>query len=90
LAADELAQEVGDSKAALEARLQRPVDYFAYPNGALNAAVVHQVRQHYKAAVTADTGHVAPHDDPFLFKRVSAAPRTGIAQFAWSLHRSER
>jgi peptidoglycan/xylan/chitin deacetylase (PgdA/CDA1 family) len=48
----EVETEVRDSRKQLEGGLQRPVDFFAYPNGDHDAAAEACVRKHYRGAVT--------------------------------------
>lgn len=88
LGSADLIAEIADSKKRLETRLNRPVDYFCYPNGAVDAGVVSEVRKHYKAAVTVDVGYVDALDDRYLLKRIPASPNMGISSFAWQLHRA--
>lgn len=87
---DDLIAEIAGSKRRLETRLRRPVDYFCYPNGSLNAEVVAEVRKHYRAAVTVEAGYVDDRDDRHLMKRIAASPRLGLSSFAWQLHRFGR
>ncbi len=82
---EELEHEVGASRRELEARLQRPVDLFAYPNGDQNAAVRDCARRHYRVAVTASPSEVGPECDPHLLPREAAPP--GAVRLAWAMHR---
>jgi peptidoglycan/xylan/chitin deacetylase (PgdA/CDA1 family) len=66
------AQEVGDSKKALEYVLGRSADYFAYPGGAYDEKTVDSLRSTgYGAAVTTREGLVKGGDDLFLLHRVN-------------------
>ena len=56
--ADELEVEVRDSRRRLERGLERPVEFFSYPNGDHNADTDACVRRHYRAAVTSSFGWV--------------------------------
>jgi len=51
-----LEAEVGGSKRALEDRLGRAVDLFAYPSGKYDERVRAVVRRHFRAACTTDMG----------------------------------
>jgi peptidoglycan/xylan/chitin deacetylase (PgdA/CDA1 family) len=82
--AQEIETEIAGSRAALEARLQRPVELFAYPNGDQNDEVRNCVRKHYRAAVTTVQTWVPPGCDPFLLPRVDA-PR-GAIRLCWDMH----
>ena len=82
---DELLREVRDSRALLEERLGRPVPLFCYPNGTHDDAVVACVREHYDAAVIADSGFVDADADPHRLQRL--IPGTEITRLAWYLHR---
>lgn len=89
LDAKDLFEEIVGSKNLLESKLQQPCDFFAYPNGSNNAAVVLEVSKHYKAALCAHEGYIAPDDDPYQLKRIVIEPDTGMPQFAWQLHRAD-
>lgn len=82
--AGEIETEIAGSRAAIESRLQRTADLFAYPNGDQNAAVRECVRRHYRAAVTTVQTWVPPACDPCLLPRVDA-PR-GTVRLCWDLH----
>jgi peptidoglycan/xylan/chitin deacetylase (PgdA/CDA1 family) len=81
----QLEREVAESRRTLEARLDRPVNLFAYPNGDHSAAVRDSVRRHYRAAVSVEEGWVGPLCDPHLLPRVSA-PSSAL-KLALLLHR---
>ena len=84
-----LVEEIVASKNALESRLDRPCDLFCYPNGSNNAAVIGEVRKHYKAALCVDEGYVGPADDPYQLKRIAVQPESGMPRFTWQLHRAD-
>ena len=84
LAPEELEREVGESRMALEDRLQRPVELFAYPNGDQNAAVRACARRHYRSAVTALPSEVRSDCDPYLLPREATPP--GAVRLAWAMH----
>lgn len=81
----ELEEEVGGSRRALEEKLGRRVETFAYPNGDADPATVSCVRRHYAAAVTVEEGTFAPGGDPHLMPRVNVPG--SMLRFALSLHR---
>jgi peptidoglycan/xylan/chitin deacetylase (PgdA/CDA1 family) len=81
----ELEREVAQSRRVLEARLDRRVDLFAYPNGDQSAVVRESVRRHYRAAVSVEEGWVGPLCDPYMLPRVSA-PSSAL-RLALLLHR---
>jgi peptidoglycan/xylan/chitin deacetylase (PgdA/CDA1 family) len=85
LSAAAIEAEVSESRRALEARLDRQVDLFAYPNGNVNAATHESVRRNYRAAVTVEEGTVESGCDPHLLPRVSAF--WSALRMALALHR---
>jgi peptidoglycan/xylan/chitin deacetylase (PgdA/CDA1 family) len=76
----ELETEVRDSRKLLERGLQRPVELFAYPNGAHDAAAEASVRKHYRAAVTTVRGWVRGGVDAYRLPRLGAV--RGVLRFA--------
>jgi peptidoglycan/xylan/chitin deacetylase (PgdA/CDA1 family) len=72
--------EVRDSRKLLERGLQRPIEFFAYPNGDHDAAAEAAVRKHYRAAVTVAHGWVRRGADAHRLPRLSA-PR-GVLRLA--------
>jgi peptidoglycan/xylan/chitin deacetylase (PgdA/CDA1 family) len=85
LAEPDLETEIGDSRRVLEAKLQRPVEFFAYPNGSQNTAVHACTKRHYRAAVLAASDPVAPEPDAHLMPR-ECAPE-GVIRLARNLLR---
>ncbi|HET7362774.1 MAG TPA: polysaccharide deacetylase family protein [Burkholderiales bacterium] len=75
LTADETDAELRESRVLIEARLQRPVTLFCYPNGNLNDAALNSARRHYRSAVTVDPGTVPASADPHLLPRFAAHAR---------------
>jgi peptidoglycan/xylan/chitin deacetylase (PgdA/CDA1 family) len=75
--------EVGGSRLVLEEKLQRPVELFAYPNGAQDVDVLACVRRHYRGAVLADSHPVSPAPDPHLMPR--DCPPEGVLRLARTL-----
>lgn len=76
----DLEAEVRDSRRLLERGLQRPVEFFAYPNGDHDAGAEVAVRKHYRAAVTVAHGWVRRGADAHRLPRLSA-PR-GVLRLA--------
>lgn len=87
LDAHDLEREVGESRRLLEARLGRPVEQFAYPNGDLDGNVAQAVRRHYAVAVTVEPRFVEPGADPLRLPRVSM-PWNPL-RLALALHRAK-
>jgi peptidoglycan/xylan/chitin deacetylase (PgdA/CDA1 family) len=85
LAPAEVELEVAGSRRALEARLQRPVELFAYPNGDADEAAIACVRRTYRAAVTVEEGLLAPGCDPHLMPRINVPG--SVLRLALALHR---
>jgi peptidoglycan/xylan/chitin deacetylase (PgdA/CDA1 family) len=82
--AAELETEVRDSRRVLEAGLQRPVEFFAYPDGDISAGIETCVRRHYRAAVTAARGGVRRNVDPVRLPRLFAPQ--GVLKLARRIH----
>jgi peptidoglycan/xylan/chitin deacetylase (PgdA/CDA1 family) len=82
---DEIHREIVESRRVLEERLQRPVDYFCYPNGDYDDKIVSAVRKTYTAAIAVASKAVTPGEDPYRLPRISAA--TDREMLAWRLHR---
>ncbi len=81
----ECRREIVESRAMLEAKLDRTVDLFCYPNGAENSAVVDEVRRTYKCAVSTESGIAGPEADPFRLPRIPAPGDPSL--LAWRLVR---
>ena len=81
----EAEREITGSQRVLEARLQRPVRLFAYPNGDVDRAVHGIVRRYFDGAVSVNEGYVEPGCDPYMLPRV-AFPWSGL-RLARALHR---
>jgi len=68
--------EIAESRRVLEDKLDRPVEFFAYPNGKTNPTVRACVAQHYRAAgatvVAMETGASDMQCDPHMLPRISA------------------
>ena len=87
LEAAEIVREVIDSRAALERKLGREVDLFAYPNGDVNAQTLECVRGHFRAAVSVEQGTVAAGTDLHFLPRIAACSSWGALKLALAMHR---
>jgi peptidoglycan/xylan/chitin deacetylase (PgdA/CDA1 family) len=68
------------SRRALQRHLHRPVQFFAYPAGRVDAQVLPLVaRAGYVLAVTTAPGDVQRADEPFLLHRYEVLDTTGVA-----------
>lgn len=75
LTADETDAELRESRQLLEARLDRPVTLFCYPNGDLHDAALSSARRYYHSAVTVEHGAVKAGADPHRLPRFPANAR---------------
>ena len=74
--------ELVDSKAALEGRLGRRVDYLAWPVGWFTEEMVQMAKEAgYRAVLTAEDGVNAPGDDVFHIRRVFVDGACDMASF---------
>jgi peptidoglycan/xylan/chitin deacetylase (PgdA/CDA1 family) len=83
---EQLTYEVEESRRQLAQRLQRPVEYFSYPNGRYDETAVRVVSKSYRAAVTTAARFVTPDDDLHLLPRIAAGEER-VRDLAWRLHR---
>lgn len=77
--------EIVQSKTEIEARLDRPVQSFAYPNGThedINQVSVDCARSQFKAAVTAISGLNGPGSDLHRLLRLPCDPDLPVADLA--------
>jgi len=89
LSTGEISSELRDSRILLEKELDRGADFFCYPNGSYDARVYDAVKNHYRAAVTTETG-VLNGKDPLDLHRLPRIPSAeNPALTAWRLHRPE-
>jgi len=85
---NEVEREVRDSRQQLEQRLQRPVNFFCYPNGSYDSRAYQAVKSFYRAAVTTESGVVGGKDfDLHRLPRIPSAETAALT--AWRLHRPE-
>jgi len=68
---DVLTAEMVQSRAALQAVCQQPIDLFCYPNGVTCEAAVALASRHYLGAVCTVTGWHAPGRDPYRIPRIA-------------------
>ena len=74
-----LADEVANSRRALQRRFGVPVDFFCYPAGAYDATVVEAVEDAgYRGATTTRPGLAEP-DRPYELARIRIEPGDGVA-----------
>lgn len=85
LSLDEMRFEIEESKRWLEQSLNRPVEYFCYPNGDMNEEIVDTVRAAYRAAVTTEPGFFSHGQDIYKINRIPAAQNMPL--FAWRMFR---
>lgn len=84
----EITEELRASRRCLEEKLQRPVDFFCYPNGSYDARIYDAAKTIYRAAVTTECGTVAGNDaDLHRLPRIPSAENPALT--AWRLHRPE-
>lgn len=78
----ELYQEIVASKRSLEKDLGIKINYFAYPRGKYNAAVLEMVKKaKYKMAFTMDDGLITPGVAPLMLPRVGIDRTHTFAEF---------
>jgi peptidoglycan/xylan/chitin deacetylase (PgdA/CDA1 family) len=82
---EEMHYQIQESKQWLERRLNRPVDFFCYPNGDYDTPIAQVVAQNYKAAVTTKSGYFNKGDDVYQINRIPAADKLPL--FAWRMFR---
>ena len=82
--AAEVESELRDSRRLLEKGLQRPVEFFAYPNGDFDAAAEASARRHYRAAVTVARGVVSRGADAHRLPRLVAP--SGVLRLARTIY----
>ena len=84
---EQLEFELCESRRALEEKLNRPVDYFCYPNGSYDTRVHRAVTAAYSAAFTTASGVVknGQSHDLHRLPRIPAAETPAL--MAWRLHR---
>jgi peptidoglycan/xylan/chitin deacetylase (PgdA/CDA1 family) len=84
---DQLEFELRESRRQLEEKLDRPVPYFCYPNGALDTRVHGLVQKYYEAAVSTESGIIGRNlsADRHRLPRIPTANSTAL--LAWRLHR---
>ncbi len=85
LTAEDCEFELRESQRQIEARLQRPAAFFAYPNGDYSAQVRAMAGRYYRAAVTDVAGWAHADSDPLLIPRLNVS--RGVLRLANVMHR---
>lgn len=81
-----LRDETAGARAILQAQLGTSVEYFCYPAGRYNAAVIQAVKDAgYKAALTTKPGYADPSQSPYEWRRVRVNRSDSLATFAAKL-----
>jgi peptidoglycan/xylan/chitin deacetylase (PgdA/CDA1 family) len=81
-----LAAEVGQSRATLRQRFHVPVDFFCYPYGEYDAAVIAEVAASgYLGASTTRTGIASSAGDPYQLPRITVFRGEGVAGLSRAL-----
>jgi peptidoglycan/xylan/chitin deacetylase (PgdA/CDA1 family) len=83
--------EITASKALLEQRLGKPVEFLAYPYGKFDVATEDSLRQAgYRGACSGVAGLNFSDDNPYTLKRINVPrPRYGLLEFRLRLLRAE-
>jgi len=86
LSSQEIEQELVPSRRELERRLGHPVQWLAYPHGAVDGRVVDLTRYAgYVLAVTTSWGRIQDARDPLELHRLEILDSTGVAGLAAAL-----
>ena len=85
LTVPEIQSELQDSRDILEARLNRTVDVFCFPNGSTDDRVRQIARSIYRAALTTEEGMVTSSVDPIGIPRIPVTSHLPL--LAWRMHR---
>jgi peptidoglycan/xylan/chitin deacetylase (PgdA/CDA1 family) len=81
ISSDEAEREIAGSKAEIEERIGKPVEFFAYPYGRWNQKVRAIVRRHYSGACATAAGVLRTDADPFALPRADACYLRDLACF---------
>lgn len=88
--ASQLKTEVTDSRAQISKKFGVPIDFFCYPAGKYNDAVVAAVKDAgYKGATTVDEGLGKP-SEPFKLKRIRIDGSDGVEGFASKIRSAQQ
>jgi peptidoglycan/xylan/chitin deacetylase (PgdA/CDA1 family) len=83
---EQLRKEVAGSREDLRRRVGGPVNFFCYPAGKFDAAVVAAVRAAgYLGATTVQSGLASPGESPFELKRIRVNASDGVKGLLASL-----
>ena len=89
LTQEEIESELVESRHCLEQHLQRPAEFFCYPNGSYDARTYQAVKKIYRAAVTTESGVVGRRNSLDLHRLPRIPSADNAALTAWRLHRPE-
>jgi len=82
--AKDLKKEIYGSKIALEEKLGRPVEIFAYPSGRFNAEVIQEVKEAgYQVAVVTNPGRKIPDNNVLALKRLRLSENSRSMFIFW-------
>lgn len=82
--AEEAKRQIFESKKALEARLNRRVDVFSYPEGRFTPQIRQWVKEAgYEVAVTTNPGKKFPNKDLYALKRLRISSNSGNLFIFW-------
>jgi peptidoglycan/xylan/chitin deacetylase (PgdA/CDA1 family) len=87
LTPEEIDLEMTASRRQLEAKLDRPVNYFCYPNGSHHRQSWLAAKRIYDAAVTVENGMLTPQNSADLYRLPRIPATRNGALLAWRLHR---
>jgi peptidoglycan/xylan/chitin deacetylase (PgdA/CDA1 family) len=87
LSGPQIEAELMESRRSLEQHLQRPVDFFCYPNGSYDERAYEIARKTYRAAVTTESGVVHRQESLDLHRLPRIPSAENAALTAWRLHR---
>lgn len=80
-------REIAESKSALEELLHEQVNYFCYPSGDYDEAVIDLVRDSgYEAALSCDRGAATPFDNHLTLPRKAVSFGDSLIGYFWKLH----
>jgi peptidoglycan/xylan/chitin deacetylase (PgdA/CDA1 family) len=82
----DLDREIADSRTALQDEFGAAVDFFCYPAGAYDDAVIQAVQDAgYLGATTTNEGLASPNEDPYELSRIRIEPGDGADGLAQKL-----
>jgi peptidoglycan/xylan/chitin deacetylase (PgdA/CDA1 family) len=87
LSEQQIENELTESRHSLERHLQRPIDFFCYPNGSYDERAYEMAKKTYRAALTTENGVVHRHESLDLHRLPRIPSAENAALTAWRLHR---